>query len=66
MIINETTWMPPNIFGGGMEEAERTQPHNINERLLPLPGNHFDLVNQVCPFCESNRMIKQYLLNKLW
>ena len=34
--------------------TERTQPHNINERLVLLPGNHFDLVNPVCPFCGSD------------
>ncbi len=39
--------------------TERTRPHNINERLVLLPGNHFDLVNPVCPFCGSNHVIKQ-------
>ena len=39
--------------------TERTRPHNINERLILLPGNHFDLVNPVCPFCGSNHVIKQ-------
>ena len=39
--------------------TERTRPHNINERLVLLPGNHFDLVNPVCPFCRSNHVIKQ-------
>ena len=38
---------------------ERTQPHNINEGLALLSRNHFDLVNPVCPFCESNHVIKQ-------
>jgi len=39
--------------------AERIRPHNINERLVLLPGNHFDLVRPVCPFCGSNHVIKQ-------
>ena len=39
--------------------TEKTRPHNINERLILLPGNHFDLVNPVFPFCGSNHVIKQ-------
>jgi len=39
--------------------TERTRPHNINDRLILLPGNHFDLVNPVCPRCGSNRITKQ-------
>ena len=39
--------------------TERTPPHNINERLALLPGNHFDLVNPVCPLCGSNHVTKQ-------
>ena len=64
---NTTWWNSPDFAKGDPEPdkiiterfTERTRPHNINERLILLPGNHFDLVNPVCPFCGSNHVIKQ-------
>ena len=38
---------------------ESKKPHYINERLVLLPGNHFDLVKPICPSCGSDRVIKQ-------
>ena len=43
----------------------RTRPHNINERLVLRPGNHFDLVNPVCPFCGSNHVINKSIMSEI-
>ncbi|MEA1909165.1 MAG: ISNCY family transposase [Euryarchaeota archaeon] len=39
--------------------TERTQPHNINERLVLLTENHFDLVNHIFQLYRSNHVTKQ-------
>ena len=39
--------------------TEKIQPHNINEGLVFLPGNHFELVRLICLSCGSSHVIKQ-------
>lgn len=34
-------------------------PRNVNQQLVLLDDNHFEYLNPICPYCMSNKVIKQ-------
>jgi len=64
-----------NLFDFGVEKPnfenvlkERFQnpetPRNVNQQLILLDDNHFEYMNPICPYCKSNKVIKQEYRNR--
>ncbi|MEG3224207.1 MAG: hypothetical protein BME94_01455 [Methanobacteriales archaeon Met13] len=32
---------------------------NVNKILILLSDNHFEYLNPICPYCDSNKVVKQ-------
>lgn len=42
------------------EKLSITEPRrNVNKSLMQLSDNHFEYLNPICPYCNSNKVIKQ-------